>query len=135
MSVSVPSPLATYRGATGMTKRQAAEYALEEQAKRRQARTGEGYHEAYAANWRDPESKPHRAALAAKDADCTATELAKSAIDGIADLRELLAHGVGSYWELVKAECERRTPGRWQDSLIDVAKDFPDQMAKAHAGR
>jgi hypothetical protein len=124
------------RGAdTGLTKRQAAEHALDELAKRRQARTGEDYYAAYAAIMGDNESKPHRAALYARDAHLTATELAKSARDDLADLRELQKLGAPTYWAWIKGECERRSPGHWEDSLNAVALEFPGLMEKAHRGR
>jgi hypothetical protein len=120
---------------TGFTRRQSAERELEAMAKRRQAKTGEDYFVAYDAIMRSPESKPHRAALASATADMTATELAKSASEGIADLRELLKLGVGSYWQFIREACEARSPGKWQDALPSVAADFPRIMSKARQER
>ena len=124
------------RGAdTGLTKRQAAEHALDELAKRRQARTGEDYYAAYAAIMGDNESKPHRAALYARDAHLTSAEIAKAASADIDDLKELLKIGAPTFWAWIQGECERRSPGHWEDSLSDVALEYPDRMAKARAGR
>jgi hypothetical protein len=120
---------------TGLTKRQVAVDVLEQMAKARQAKTGEDYFVAYEKVMRSPEARPYCAALYARDAHLTSAEIAKAASADIDDLKELLKIGAPTFWTWIRRECERRSPGRWEDALSDVALEYPDRMAKAHQGR
>jgi hypothetical protein len=120
---------------TGRTKHQVAADVLEQMAKARQAKTGEDYFVAYEKVTRSPEARPYCVALYARDAHLTSAEIAKAASADIDDLKELLKIGAPTFWAWIQGECERRSPGHWEDSLSDVALEYPDRMAKARAGR
>ena len=120
---------------TGRTKHRAAADVLEQMAKARQAKTGEDYFVAYEKVTRSPEARPYCVALYARDAHLTSAEIAKAASADIDDLKELLKIGAPTFWAWIQGECERRSPGHWEDSLSDVALEYPDRMAKARAGR
>jgi hypothetical protein len=118
------------------TKKMLAYDALVTIAKRVQReQSGLSFEQALDRARRLPEALPHLRDYTAPDANATALELAKSARNGVSEVRELIAAGVATYAELVRKRCEELNPTDWVSALPTVAAQYPREMRLAREGR
>jgi hypothetical protein len=118
------------------TKKSLAYDALVTIAKRVQReQSGLSFEQAFDQARRLPEALPHLRDYTAPDANATAVELAKSARDGVGEVRELLAAGVATYVELIRKRCEELNPTDWVSALPTVAAQYPREVRLAREGR